>query len=109
VQLSFNNLIVTGGAGGLVGYAVGYAAKKTLKLGLMIFGALAGVEVLLLTCLQNQGVLTVTVNQDRLATLSQSITLWASSQASTLTGFLTQGTVAFGSAATGFVLGFRRG
>ena len=107
--MSSSNLLITGGAGGIVGYAVGYTAKKALKLGLILFGALAGGEIILLSYLQNQGVLTVTINQDKLTTLIQSITIWASSQVSTLTEFFTQGTVVLGSAATGFALGFKKG
>lgn len=107
--MSANNLILTGGAGGLVGYAIGYAAKKILRIGLILFGLLAGAELVLLKYLENQGILTVTVNQPRLTLLSQSILLWASGQASMLAGVMTQDTVLLGSGAAGFALGFKKG
>lgn len=85
-----SSLLVDLGIGGLVGFAVGYALKKILKLLLLV----AGTVLLLLTSaieyLQGKGIVTIQVNYDVLNAWIFSAAAWGMSHLSTLTGWIFQ-------------------
>jgi uncharacterized membrane protein (Fun14 family) len=108
--LSIENIsptLFSTGSGGLIGFIIGFAIKKVMK----ILAAIAGVFFAALTYLQSQGV--ININWDKLQSVSQStITTIANSltdtgQISTITGNL--GLPLTGGLAAGFAIGLMKG
>jgi uncharacterized membrane protein (Fun14 family) len=101
--------LFTLGAGGVLGYCVGYAAKKILKLVAIIVGCVVGSVMAVAYYLQSQGIITVTVNYDALNMLLGSLFASAIFQVGGLVNFASN----FGVGIVGFLggayLGFQRG
>jgi uncharacterized membrane protein (Fun14 family) len=92
---------------GLIGFLVGYATKKVLKLIAVILGVVAAIILLPLTYLASKGV--ITVNQDRLIVLLQS---WGNSLLLAATSSLSALTISLpitGGLAAGFAYGLKKG
>ena len=96
------------GGSGLVGYAVGFALKKILKILLIIAGAFIGLELGFLYWLQSIGAVTVTVNYNALSSVGTNAIAWGTSQLGGLVTF--GGTITFLGAgfAAGLALGFAK-
>ena len=96
------------GGSGLVGYAVGYALKKILKILLIIAGAFIGLELGFLYWLQSIGAVTVTVNYNALSSVGSNAIAWGTSQLGGLVTFA--GTITFLGAGftAGLALGFAK-
>jgi uncharacterized membrane protein (Fun14 family) len=102
-----SNIIPFGGSG-LLGYAMGFALKKTLKWMLIIAGFLAGVFFVGVQLLQKYGYVS-TVNWDKLGTdTSTQVQHWASNvDVNNVHGLLhTLGIPVSGGLALGFLAGF---
>ncbi|CAB50029.1 FUN14 domain-containing protein [Pyrococcus abyssi] len=99
--MDLNMTGITGdiGIGAIVGFIVGYALKKFLKLVLALIGA----YILSLFWLQQKGV--ITINTDALFNLAKSATEQTMSLADKVVGIL-PGSTAFIAA---FYLGFKKG
>lgn len=97
------------GGSGVVGFTIGYALKKILKLLLVVAGVFATVLGLVLAWLENQGILTITVDYGKLDTLVQTSLSWALSQVSNFAAVAAQGLAISGGFAVGITLGFNKG
>lgn len=101
--------VVEAGAGGAVGFAVGYALKKVLKLLLVAAGLLATIIGCVVLWLQDQGIITITVDYAKLNTLMISSVTWAMAQTSNLVTLTAQTLAVGGGATAGFLLGLKKG
>lgn len=90
------------GFGAIVGFVIGYAAKKIVKL-LVIF---LGIFFVSLQYLQYQGYLSINY-----AKFQEAFELWAGKMFQTpeIPAFVTSGIPFYGSLALGFFLGFKKG
>jgi uncharacterized membrane protein (Fun14 family) len=108
-EFLLSNIIPFAGSG-LVGYAIGFALKKILKLMLIIVGFLAGMFFVGVQLLQKYGYVT-TINWDKLGNdISTQIQHWASNiDVTNLHGiFHTLGIPVSGGLGLGFLAGFVR-
>jgi uncharacterized membrane protein (Fun14 family) len=92
---------------GLIGFLIGYATKKVLKLIAIVLGLVAAIILLPLTYLASKEI--ITVNYDRLTTLLQG---WANSALLAATSNLSALTISLpvtGGLAAGFAYGLKKG
>jgi uncharacterized membrane protein (Fun14 family) len=101
--------LVALGAGGALGYCVGYAAKKVLKLVAIIVGLVAGTVMAVAYYLEQQGIITFTVNYDRLNMVLQYYFGLVMGNVSGLTAFAQNFGVGIAGFVGGLYLGFQRG
>lgn len=97
------------GFSGTVGFLIGYGVKKLVKVAATAFGLYLGVSLVLGAWLESRGILTVTVDYDKLTALVESSTTWVITQATSLLASVIQGIAIFGSLGVGFAVGFKRG
>ena len=97
-----SSLVAQLGFGGIVGFVIGYAVKKILKLTLIFLGLYAAS----LAYLQHRGF--ITINYDKFSEAFQSLISMIQG-GFTLPGFLTTNIPFAGSLIVGFGLGFKAG
>jgi uncharacterized membrane protein (Fun14 family) len=113
-SLSFLTTIgVQFGGAAVLGFPIGYALKKAAKLLLQIalvsVGIVSGIFLAALYSLESLGVVTITINYDRLQTLGDSAGNWIIAQASILAPLILSAITQFTAATGGFGLGLALG
>jgi uncharacterized membrane protein (Fun14 family) len=81
-----SSLLVDLGTGRIVGFAVGYAMKKILKLLLLVTGTVLVILTAAIEYLQGKGIVAIPVNYDVLNAWISSVAAWGLSQLSAVTG-----------------------
>jgi uncharacterized membrane protein (Fun14 family) len=104
-----SSLLVPLGAGGLVGFAAGYALKKILKLLLLVAGTILLMLAAAVEYLQGKGVITIQVNYDVLNAWVSLASAWEISQLSVVTSWFLQMGAGLAGLTGGFAVGFYRG
>lgn len=97
------------GVGGILGYLLGYGLKKIIRIVAYVTAAITALNLAFLGWLQSQGVITVTVNYDRLSSLGEGFVAWGSAQLGSLAAFASSITIFGAGFAGGILLGFSRG
>jgi uncharacterized membrane protein (Fun14 family) len=96
---------------GIVGFVVGWAFKKVMKLLAIIAGVIIGLFMALLYALSGWGI--ITINQARLSMATEQASTWAGTQAVIMANLVTQlGSITLaysGSFLVGGALGFKKG
>jgi uncharacterized membrane protein (Fun14 family) len=97
------------GVGGLVGFAIGYALKKILKLLLLVAGTVLLILAATIEYLQRKGMVTIQINYDVLNAWISSATAWGMSQLGAVTGRVLQAGAGVTGLTGGFAIGLYKG
>jgi uncharacterized membrane protein (Fun14 family) len=97
------------GFGGIVGFAVGYALKKILKVLMILAGIFIGLELAFLYWLQSIGAITITVNYNALSSIGANAVAWGTGELGGLTAFASTISLTITGFAAGAALGFQKG
>jgi uncharacterized membrane protein (Fun14 family) len=103
------SLLVDLGTGGIVGFAVGYALKKILKLLLLVTGTVLLILTATIEYLRGKGIVGIQVNYDALNAWISSASAWGMSQLSTVTAGVFQLGAGVTGLTGGFAIGFYKG
>jgi len=104
-----SSLLVDLGTGGIVGFAVGYALKKILKLLLLVAGTVLLILTATIEYLQRSGIVAIQVNYDVLNAWISSVSAWGMNQLSAVTAGVFQLGVGVTGLTGGFAIGFYKG
>ncbi|MGA2626635.1 MAG: FUN14 domain-containing protein [Candidatus Bathyarchaeia archaeon] len=104
-----SSLLVDLGTGGIVGFAVGYALKKILKLLLLVAGTVLLILTATIEYLQGKGIVTIQVNHDVLNAWISSASAWGMNQLTVVTGWVFQLGAGLTGLTGGFAIGFYKG
>jgi uncharacterized membrane protein (Fun14 family) len=96
------------GFSGILGYVLGYALKKILKLIIGITAIFAGIQIGFLYWLQRIGAINVTINYDKLASIGTNAVTWGTSQLGSLAAFASTISLVGTGFVAGAALGFER-
>ncbi len=97
------------GSGGIVGFGVGYALKKILKILVILGSVFVGLELAFLYWLQSIGAITITVNYNAITSLGTNAVAWGTTQLGGLVAFASTISFLGTGFAAGAVLGFQKG
>ena len=107
--VGFGPAVAELGFGGIVGFAVGYALKKILKLLMILAGIFIGLELAFLYWLQSIGAITVTVNYNALSAIGTNAVAWGTTELGGLTAFASTISFVITGFAAGAAVGFQKG
>lgn len=97
------------GSGGIVGFGVGYALKKILKILVILGSVFIGLELAFLYWLQSIGAITITVNYNALSSIGTNAVAWGATELGGLVAFASTISFLGTGFAAGAVLGFQKG
>jgi uncharacterized membrane protein (Fun14 family) len=106
---AIDSVLVGLGGGGIIGFIVGYALKKIVKLLAIVAGAFAATLGVVLYWLESRGVITISMDYEKVTWILHSALTWASTHSSKAFGASLQAGPAIAGFAAGISLGLHRG
>jgi uncharacterized membrane protein (Fun14 family) len=97
------------GGGGIVGFGVGYALKKILKILVILASVFIGLELAFLYWLQSIRAITITVNYNALSAIGTNAVAWGTTELGGLVAFASTISFLGTGFAAGAALGFQKG